>query len=246
MTTETRHWQRLRGIEIDPATLSVSGTTLTEAVRSIDGSAMTDVAPLDAPSAGWRMIARPSPSYTLLAAPAEPDASGTKRWWLGQLEHDVGRTRLRFLPGPEPQTWSRAEAARDLELRWPDALDVVTSIDHAVVDIVNRGSGVRPPGPDGFLAIGRLLHEGADGDRGEWVFGFTGPIPPEVVLGPGEYARVPVLISSWEGIAPGHYDLHVTAMGGIATIAPRRVEVTAEDIARRARPRRGRFIGVAR
>lgn len=245
MNANTRHWQRLRSIEIDPTALAQRGTTLTDAVRSVDASAPAPTAPLDAPSTGWRPVAQLSPTHSLLAAPAAPDSLGAKQWWLAQLEHVDGGARVRFLPGPEPETRSRAEAARDLELVWPDVLDTAPAIEDVVVDIVNRGTEVRRAGTDGFLVIGRLLPIDTDGEHGDWVFGFGGSIPPEVVLGPGEYARVPVLVSTWEGIIPGLYDLHVTATAGISTALPRRVEVTAEDVMRRTRRPRARFIGEA-
>lgn len=216
-------------ITVDRATLSEHGTELASLLGALDFDVSTEAVPNDAPTSGWRVLARSEYGVVL----GSPVGDGSRWWRIAQVSppRDGSRARMQVHPEPQALRASRAERSRGLVLRWPDITRSEPDLDHLAVDVVNAGEHRWRPDGDAFGAIGFLARAGQESGSG--FLALTGDQAPAFALDPGEYVRVPVRLGSsqWLDREPGRHEVIATLMDlGVRTETPLEVHLTAELI----------------
>ncbi|WP_454043824.1 hypothetical protein [Cellulosimicrobium sp. Marseille-Q8652] len=237
MDDRFRDWPRLGTNEVDPGALSAPGGRFSEVLADLGVDGAT--AP-GAPDDGWRVLRIDTQGVTVVGAPSRPDRS---RWRIasvstaetdGRRDWAVHGTEVMLRP-------SKAELGRGLCLRWPDAVKDSPDLDRLAIDVVNTGQERWAPEDDhAFVAVGVVLPVTAAGAPDPpFGFGYVRGRHPAVPLDPGEYARLPLVVSSspQDHEEPGPQ--HVVALLpelGLTTADPLSLTLTAEQVARRRRP----------
>jgi hypothetical protein len=190
-----------------------------------------------APTEGWRVL-RAATGYTSIGAPIDSDVT---RWRVANVPTPAGAGPATATIHPEefPLRPSAAERSRGLELRWPAIAADEAARGLFVVDLVNRGDDTwRPQDGESLFVHGHL--RAPDAEPGSLAFGWMSGGTPQIPLAAGEYARLTVAVGhdQFDDRMPGVYELHA-GMPELAlhTATPLLVDVTAELIERKRRPR---------
>lgn len=213
--------------EVDRAALSEVGVSLTE--LAIELGVELDAALDDIPQDGWRVLRRQADDSIILGAPTDSDGE----WWrFALVRSETGTTIARVLPDIARLRPSRVQRRAGLELRWPAIVEGEVDSDAFVIDVVNVGEQLwTPDRDDSFHTVGVLTPQGVTTFAFGWVSsGHQRAVP----LGPGEYARLSLIIdrTAWADLQPGPHDLHaVLPELNLRSPQPLRVDLTAEVIA---------------
>ncbi|MFI8631409.1 hypothetical protein ACIGEP_02280 [Microbacterium sp. NPDC077663] len=208
---------RLHNHAVDPAALAGEGEPFLDLVRRYGAE------PIPVPvTHGWRIL-RQHEGSAIIGAPADADR---QTWWVASV-HDGESVWPEEAPARLRASY--AERRRGLTLRWPAGQRTDAGPDGFAIDIVNEGEQPWEPDGDRFHVVGAVTKPNEPRMMMMWM---ESDGTPAVALGPGEYARVPVVIAQepWEQLECGEATLHAWLVPLDVRAEPLPITVTTASI----------------